>query len=192
MKNKMNLPNGKKIIKIVLCGDGAVGKTTLAQRLSGTLNLDINRRTTPGLDVHTVEFKEENIFGQVWDLGGQDQFRFFQDRFFRNADIVIFVFSVEWYHSFMNLDAWKQLIPNGRGPNKIYLIANMIDTEDRAVTSEEAMEYAALHNMEYFEVSAIDGRGFEKLEDHLLQTIKHFFLIDQSEQLIYCSVKNAN
>jgi len=79
----MSLSSGKKVVKIVVAGDGAVGKTTLSQRLSGTLNLECDRRTTPGLDVHTIEVKGEDIFGQIMDLGGQDQFRFFQDRFFK-------------------------------------------------------------------------------------------------------------
>ena len=161
--------------KIIIAGDGAVGKTTISQRLTGSLKTEEDRLMTCGIDFHSLQIINGSIINaQIWDLGGQDQFRVFQKPFFNNANIMIIVYSVEWFHSFINLENWLELAQN-KTPVKTYLIGNKIDSEDRIISKEEALEFAETHNMRYFEISALHGAGFEDFKNELIETVRELF-----------------
>ena len=151
----------RKNYKIVIAGDGAVGKTTFSQRLAGTLKEEEDRFMTCGIDFHSLKIIDDDpIFGQIWDLGGQEHFRIFQEPFFDSAQVIIL--------------GWLSIIQNYE-PFKIYLIANKIDSENRAVSEEEGQEFAINNKMEYYEVSALRGKGFLNFKNDLIKTIKTIF-----------------
>ncbi|MBD3341842.1 MAG: GTP-binding protein [Candidatus Lokiarchaeota archaeon] len=161
--------------KIVIAGDGAVGKTTICKRVSGNLKEEEAQLMTCGIDFHNLEILNgQPVEAQLWDLGGQEQFRPFQKSFFDGAHIVIFVYSVEWFHSFINLEDWINLAKR-YNPHLIYLLGNKIDCEDRAISREEATTFAEEHYMKYFEVSALDGSGFEEFKNELIVSIKEMY-----------------
>jgi Ras-related protein Rab-2A len=177
MREKTHIRKKEKVVKIVIGGDGAVGKSSLIQRLLGDLESK-EPCMTPGLEIRDLKISGDILTSAVlWDLGGQKQFRFFQGDFFKGAKIVIIVYSVEWLHSFINLDCWLSLIPKNKPPIKIYLLANKVDTDKRAITREEGLEFARGHNMAYYEISATTGDGLEAFEKDLIETIKHIDLI---------------
>jgi small GTP-binding protein len=158
-----------KVLKIVIAGDGATGKTTISKRLSGKLNNNENISMTFGIDFHTLEITNHEGNAVIWDLGGQEQFRVFQPDFFKEADIVILVFSVDWFPTFMNIDSWLGMI-NKYDAGKIYLIANKIDIENRAVNKDEIEEFAKDNDLILFQISALTGKNFMDFENHLMET----------------------
>ena len=162
----------KKIIyKVVVGGEGAVGKTTICQRLAGTFECEKDRLMTIGVDFHTLKIENGKLFeAQVWDLGGQEQFRDFQQPFFKNTKIAIFVFSVEWFDTMVYIDFWLDMLKD-ENPVKIYLIGNKIDSPNRFVRIDEALEFARDRNLSYYEISATKGTGFENFKEDLIQTI---------------------
>jgi small GTP-binding protein len=161
----------KKCLKIVIAGDGATGKTTISKRLNGTFRSDEELSMTTGLDFHTLEITEKDGKAVIWDLAGQEQFRSFQDTFFNEADIVILVYSVEWFPSYMNIDSWLSMIDRDN-ISKIYLIANKIDIENRAIHSDEVQEYVKSRGLHYYELSALTGEGLDEFEQDLLITAR--------------------
>ena len=174
----------KNAFKIVVAGDGAVGKTTVGKRISGKFNINENLTMTPGVDFHNlkIQFKNnlkiqsyETIDCQIWDLGGQEQFRYFQDDFFNSATMVVLVFAVNLYHSFINLKSWVSLISKEL-LEKIYLIANKIDADNRSVPKQKALEFANKHNMTYYEISALTGEGFDEFKEDLSKTIEYVYI----------------
>ena len=50
----------KNNFKIVIGGDGAVGKTTLSERLVGTLKKEEDRLMTCGIEFHNLKVCEKN------------------------------------------------------------------------------------------------------------------------------------
>ncbi|MBD3227018.1 MAG: GTP-binding protein [Candidatus Lokiarchaeota archaeon] len=165
-------PLEKKVGKIVIAGDGAVGKTTIAQRLAGTLKLEEDRNMTCGIEFHSLKLTDDGrVKTMIWDLGGQEQFHFFHEDFFKDALVVIIVFSVEWYHSFLGLDKWISMIPKEKEIKK-FLVANKIDSNERAVSTEEAARLASENKMEYHELSAITGDGFKNFTEKLRKSVE--------------------
>ncbi|MBN1800792.1 MAG: GTP-binding protein [Candidatus Lokiarchaeota archaeon] len=169
-KQKMDLCY-KKIFKVVVGGEGAVGKTTLCERLAGKLGKEMDKTMTIGIDFHDIR-REDGVIvdAKLWDLGGQQQFRCFQESFFRSCTIAIFIFSVEWYDTLICIDFWLDMI-KGENPKKIYLIGNKIDSPNRMIPSEEAEEFAKDRGMIYYEVSALKGKGFLNFQNDLIDTI---------------------
>ncbi len=169
----------KKTFKIVLGGEGAVGKTTLARMLAGETNTDENIELTPGIEFHSLRIENEmSIDCQLWDLGGQTYFRQIQDSFFQSASIVILVFSVDRYNTFLSLDSWLEFIPQNI-QTKIFLIANKIDCDKRYVKTDDALEFAKSFNLKYYELSALTGIGVNEFKQNLIETIVSLYNSDK-------------
>ena len=160
------------VVKIVLAGNGAVGKSTISNRLSRTLKQNETLPLTPGLSINKISIPEEDVSGIIWDLGGQKQFRFLHDDFIKGAKIIVLVYSVEWIHSIKDVREWLEVIPKDKKPFRVYLIANKVDSEKRAISRKEGEIFALENNMIYYEISAINGEGFNQFEDDLINAIK--------------------
>ncbi|TFG07091.1 MAG: GTP-binding protein [Promethearchaeota archaeon] len=166
----------KNALKVVIGGDGAVGKTTIAKRLSGKFKVSSKIEMTPGVDFHSMIVESYvPIDCQLWDLGGQDQFRKLLDDFFQGATVIIFMFSVDRYSSFMNLKSWIKLLPESAKVEK-FLIANKIDSLNRTVDKNHALQFARAHDMNYHEISALTGDGFDDFKEDLYKTIEYLFI----------------
>lgn len=157
-------------LKVVIAGDGATGKTTISKQLTGSLKDKQELEMTPGIDFHTLKISGNNKEAVIWDLGGQQHFRSFQDSFFQNANIVIFVFDVTSFESFLNIDSWISLIKN-ENISHIYLLGNKIDLENRAITKQEAEQYAKAHDLDYFEISALKKIKFKEFKKDIIDKI---------------------
>lgn len=152
----------KRVVKCVLAGPGAVGKSTFLAQLTGNKKIE-DIRMTPGLDIDVYNLPGDIIL-QIWDLGGQKQFRFMQEDFIRKADIIIYMYSVDWLHSYLNLDDWINFVAMAAERSKIqYLIGNKIDSKDRVVTYEEGKDMAENLEFRYFEISALENIGIKEL-----------------------------
>jgi len=134
-------------LKLALCGDGAVGKTSLRNRFMGRGFRDEHLMTI-GADFATYE---KDIDGakttyQIWDLAGQDTFRTVRARFFRGAMGGMLIYDCTRPQSFMNLTRWiEELWRNsGRGVVPIVILANKADLRDSdSVSIEKGRKYAA-------------------------------------------------
>ncbi len=158
--------------KVVLVGSGAVGKTTLASRLiTGTY---IQQTMTVGLNVETwtVEDSAEQAAIKIisFDLGGQNQFRFFQQEMIRGANFAMIVFDLTRYESFMDLEEWMGFI--GDIPEKCrVLVANKADMES-VVSDEEIRTFAEKHSLPVVRTSCVTGQGIEELERVIWESLK--------------------
>lgn len=166
-----------KPVKIVIGGSGATGKTTLCTRLNGTQHL-IETHMTPGIELHALNCQQK-IKGCIWDLGGQERFRFVQDAYVQGTKILILLFSVEWPHSVHDLKSWLSLIPDNDPPRKIFLVANKIDSPRRIIQKSDVQELIEEFNMEYFELSAQTGEGVAKFRFRL-ESIVHNLATEQN------------
>uniref|UniRef100_A0A8C5LRZ1 RAB28, member RAS onco family n=1 Tax=Leptobrachium leishanense TaxID=445787 RepID=A0A8C5LRZ1_9ANUR len=99
-------------LKIVLLGDGACGKTSLAMRFAQesfgkqykqTVGLDffLKRLTLPG---------NLNVTLQVWDIGGQTIGGKMLDKYIYGTQGVLLVYDITNYQSFENLEDWFSMV----------------------------------------------------------------------------------
>ena len=149
--------------KVILLGDGAVGKTSIALRFTEdhfakaykqTIGLDffIKRLTLPG---------EVNVALQIWDIGGQTIGGKMIGNYIYGAQAVLLCYDITNYQSFQNLEDWYRLVRRtfqGSQMPYVTLVGNKTDLNHmRAVKLEKHTQFADENDMYSFLVSAKTG-----------------------------------
>ncbi len=162
-KNTMQkiTPEGEFVYKMILGGDGGVGKTTIVNTfIEGQFQADY--KPTIGTNILKKEIKLENIDTAVrftiYDLAGQGQFARVRQSYLSNAKAGFLVFDVTNRESFHNIEKWNVEFLKGAGETIVrILIGNKIDLEEeRTVTSQEGENLANKLNIPYLETSALN------------------------------------
>ena len=154
------------IYKVVVVGDGGVGKTSTVLRYCENAFKE-NYIMTIGSNFSTkqVELEEYPNFLvklQIWDLAGQKHFSFVRPPFYRGATAIIFIFDITRRSSFQNILAWKDEVEKVIGEGKpSMLVGNKIDLVDsREVGEKEGKALKdEINAISYFETSAKDDVG---------------------------------
>ena len=100
---------------------------------------------------------------QIWDTAGQERFRTITSAYYRGADGIIMVYDVTNQESFNHVTDWLTEVNRytSEGTCKL-LVGNKSDRSDRAVSAEEAREYAEKLNIPFLETSAKNADNVEK------------------------------
>ncbi|MFX1466510.1 MAG: Rab family GTPase [Promethearchaeota archaeon] len=117
------------IFKIIVAGEGGVGKTTLINR-HATGQFKVDTRMTIGVGFLVFEVNhtlDETIKLQVWDFGGEKRFRFLLPTYCNGAHGVILAFDLTCISSLLNLHDWIKLIKEHTKNPVILLIGTKND-----------------------------------------------------------------
>ncbi len=156
------------LFKVVIFGDGGVGKTSLVNRyLTGVFKGDSTM--TIGVDFHMkkVEIEGKRVGLQIWDFAGEDRFRFLLPSYVRGAAGGIFMYDITRYSSIKNFGEWMDVVKHGRIGEKstipIIMSGGKLDLDDkRAISSNDAYEVAKKYQLYGFvECSAKTGENVE-------------------------------
>jgi small GTP-binding protein len=167
--------------KIVLTGDSFVGKTTIRKRAMGE-HFAEEYISTVGADFSSYKLKlgDLTIGFQVWDLAGQDKYKYIRSSFYGGATGCFLVFDVTNPKSMKNLSSWvDEAIRYSNGTIEIFIIcANKIDLKSRReITREMGEKYAqALRESsglqcEYIETSALTGENIDVAFDMMAKCL---------------------
>lgn len=126
--------------KLILAGDGGVGKTTLMERLS-TGNFKDRYIATIGVEVHPLEFHTNlgPIRFNVWDTGGQERYQNLRDGYYHHGQCAIIMFDVTSSLTYRTIPNLMRGLTRVCENIPIALIGNKIDcaARFRQVHSEE-------------------------------------------------------
>lgn len=153
--------------KIVMLGDGAVGKTAMTTRFTQNF-FDADYKRTIGSDFAikrlTIDDIDAQVTLQVWDLAGQPRFESVRQGFYRGARGGLMVYDVTRRRTFLNIENWKEeAFTNLQKEIPLVLVANKVDLEDsRVISTNEGEEYAKENNFIYVESSALTGENVEE------------------------------
>ena len=95
------------VFKIVLAGEGSVGKTSLRENYMGK-NFQKSRMMTIGADFASTQVTVDgsSIFLQIWDLAGQSMFDYLRTNYYYGAHGALLVFDLTRKGTFDNLPEW--------------------------------------------------------------------------------------
>ncbi|KAI7893642.1 Rab11A, rab family GTPase [Mucor mucedo] len=163
------------VFKLVVVGDSGVGKTNLLGRFVHD-TFDFASKSTIGLDltIKNMVVKGKRVRAQIWDTAGQERYRSITKRYYRGSVGALLVYDITKRDSFSGISRWlNELRINEAHPDSIImLIGNKSDLEkDRAVTQEEAMDYAKKNGLMFMETSALDNVNVETAFETLIYNI---------------------
>jgi len=171
-------------IKIVIIGDGNVGKTTTVRRLSSN---EFHKKYIPtmGADVISVNIKttkDEDIHINFWDTAGQEKFGGLRDAYYSSCDACIILFSLDDKGTYRNVPTWYREIVRACGSElPIVIVGNKSDVREHKVIPT----WHTKKNLQYFQVSAKTGENINKPLEWLLSAIKN-------EQVSIDKIENDN
>ena len=177
---KVNIKSGEYAFKLILGGDGAVGKTSMVHRYVEN-EFATDYKSTIGTSIMKKECKfkelESTVRFVIWDLAGQAQFKRVRQSYLANAEAGILVYDVTNRSSFENIDKnWYREIKIASPDIVLILVGNKIDLESKRVVSRDEGEALAQNlTLTYVETSAKTGENIDDAFKMLaLQIIKKF------------------
>ncbi len=166
------------LFKVVVLGEGAVGKTAIVTRFShGFFRTDY--KTTIGsqfavknIDVIGTDQVNQVVKLQIWDVAGQSRFQILRPMYYRGSNGGLLVYDVSRRRTFMLLQEWiDELHKAIQKEIPLVLVANKTDLPDRVVEPSEGRAFADAHGMPYIESSAKTGEGVVDIFEQLGTTL---------------------
>ena len=165
-------------MKIIVCGAGAVGKTSIVRRFVEN-KFDFNYLLTVGMEPSNRKLEVDGHLVNLilFDVAGQERFQTLRDVFFRKASGALLVFDLTRAETLDDLYEWKEQIDNRLGKDRIpnVLIGNKADLHDKIQIDYETLEDTIIPHfkpVKYLETSA-----------YLNQNVHEAFSIVTSEVL---------
>ncbi|MFX1392338.1 MAG: Rab family GTPase [Promethearchaeota archaeon] len=173
----------KEILKIIVCGEGGVGTTTLLYRITDNF-FNAETKMTIGTQFFYKSFEIEGEDHQVvfFDLAGQERWRFFQDKLVKGADAAILAFDLTRPMTLENLEEWVILLRTYNKKLPIMLIGTKTDLiEELMVEDEYILSFVEEHNFfDYIKVSSKTGENVNIVFENLLRNLLGFELLPSS------------
>ena len=150
----------------MLIGDASVGKTSFTKRYCYNL-FNPSERLTIGVDFHvkTIDLQGKKIKLQIWDVGGEERFRFLLPTYCLGANAAFLLYDVTRSQTLDNISEWTNIVHQKGGDIPIMLVGSKIDLaeDQREVPREHGIEVAEKNNMASFaEISSKTGQNVNK------------------------------
>lgn len=144
-------------IKIILCGDSAVGKSKLVERF---LLDDYCPRTLSTYALTLFRYHHVAEDGRTWtidfwDTAGQEQFDRLHASYYFQANACILAFDVTRKITYKNLDTWFTEVRNYCPDIPVICVANKIDIEPSM--AKKRFNFPQTHQLPFYFVSSADG-----------------------------------
>jgi len=150
--------------KVVLLGEGRVGKTCLCLRYVQNSFSDTQESTIQAtyLDKR-INIGKTPIKLMIWDTAGQERFHALGPIYYRDANGALLVYDITDRESFNKVRHWVKELRKIVGKSIAIVIAgNKADLmKTRQVEETDALEYAKTVNAQHIYCSAKTGKGVE-------------------------------
>ena len=183
------------IFRVITLGNYAVGKTSIIRQFI-THEFEDKLLPTIGIDFSNKNITIDNgveMKIKIYDTSGQEKYHSLVKGYYKNADGILFVFSVNDEKSLESIEKWlKSFEDNCEHGRKIpkVLVGNKIDLE-REITEEKLKYYSEKYELKVFYVSAKSGEGIEELFQHIGKEIYDEYKKDKDKNNIQQNIQIA-
>ena len=168
------------VLKIITAGDGGVGKTTLLHRYVGGVFLESTQMTlgveflVKELEIqHHVNGENQAAVLQLWDFGGQAQFRHLLGKYAIGAKGAVLMFDLTRLITLDKIDQWVQICRKYDKNLPIIFLGSKSDLdEDIRIEDGLAEEIREKYGLlKYLKVSSKTGENVNRAFELLVQEI---------------------
>ena len=158
--------------KLILVGDGTVGKTCLVNRLLYD-KFEIPKKTE-GIDRHSwkgLAINGHKIRLNVWDFGGQEVLHATHQFFLTKRSIYILVLDARRGEQESRLEYWLKLIQSFGSDSPILIAINKSDEEHRLTLNQRFLndKYPSING--FYSTSCTTGQGIAELTLGIKETV---------------------
>ncbi|XP_054154204.1 ras-related protein Rab-23-like [Oppia nitens] len=184
-------------IKVVIVGNGVVGKSSMIQRFCRGLFTNEYKKTL-GVDFmeRKIRVKSDNIRLMLWDTAGQEEFDAITKAYYRGANACVIVFSTTDRQSFLSIEKWKKKVEYECGDIPMAIVHNKIDLSHQSVvTREEAESLAKRYHCKLFRTSVKDNINVENVFHFLAESYMESINDDNNsvdEEPVFKSLNNTS
>ncbi len=163
-----------KVLKILISGEGGVGKTTMLHRYIKGKFID-GLHMTIGVEffLKELELEGENVMLQIWDFGGQERFRFLLKNYARGAKGALLMFDLTRPVTLENLDQWVEICRDENPELPIIFLGSKLDLVNLITIKDEfALTYKEKYNLfNFLKISSKTGENVELVFELLAKEI---------------------
>ncbi|MHA1847972.1 MAG: Rab family GTPase [Promethearchaeota archaeon] len=163
-------------MKVIVGGDGGVGKTTYLYRLcKNTFITDTKMTVGVSFMTKTVEHENFEFSLAIWDFGGQDQFRFILKSYVKGAHAGLIFFALDRAKSFFSLEDWIGILRSEKPDLPVFLVGTKADLEDpeMAINDQEISDFLKRHDiLGYIKTSSKTGQN---INVPIEEIVKHWY-----------------
>eukprot|EP01088_Endostelium_zonatum_P021682 TRINITY_DN871_c0_g1_i1.p1 TRINITY_DN871_c0_g1~~TRINITY_DN871_c0_g1_i1.p1 ORF type:complete len:207 (+),score=19.34 TRINITY_DN871_c0_g1_i1:166-786(+) len=161
------------VYKVVVIGDGGVGKTSMLNRFVDN-TFSVNVGPTGGQDFKsklvTIDGKQVKL--NIWDTAGQDTTALLTRSYYKEAKGAVLVFDLGEDRTLSNLYNWLEDLNRYAEMEQVkILVGNKNDIEERSVRADEGKRFANDHQLTYMESSAKTGENIENVFSTLARSM---------------------
>ncbi len=151
------------LLKVMLLGDGNVGKTSLARQFVES-KFDESRILTIGVDFQTkvIALPEATYKLSIWDVAGQERFQSVREVFYKGCSAAALVYDVSSRDSAYHLTQWYKELKSFAPSSGVLCIGNKIDLPGGEF-EKLGLEFSQYLKIPHIRTSAKTGEGVEEL-----------------------------
>ena len=162
------------VVKIGLIGDYSVGKSSIMNtyvygeersRHDSTIGVDFNHKI--------VEYKNYKFKLHLWDTAGQEKFKAIVKSYYRDLDVLLFIYDKTNSKSFLNLENWLLEVETINKKNTIkILIGNKKDLKNIEYIPENKLKkFISENDFLYLETSVKEQETIDNIFTKLCEIL---------------------
>ena len=166
------------LLKVIMTGEGGVGKTTLLYRyVEGRFVVDTLMTLGVQFFMKELEIDGRKINLQVWDFGGQEHFRPLLKNYSLGARGALLLFDLTRPSSLERIDQWVNICRGGNPDIPIIFLGTKSDLTDSITVDDDfALKFPKKYDFfNYMKISSKTGENvnlaFEKLTREILKEL---------------------
>ncbi|MFC2146554.1 COR domain-containing protein [Acidobacteriota bacterium] len=165
--------------KLLIVGNGEVGKTTLMKKLKdNSFLVEVGKEeTTHGINIVPWELQcqfeadgDENVTIHFWDFGGQDIYHATHQFFLTKRSLYLFVWEARKEEESKSFDYWLNIINLLSANSPVIVVMNKSDVRTKHI-DEASIEEKFNNIVTFLQVSCFTGDGISKLKEQIRLTL---------------------
>jgi len=158
-------------VKVVIVGNGAVGKSSMIQRYCrGTFTKSYKK--TIGVDFLEKQLRVhgEEVRLMLWDTAGQEEFDAITKAYYRGAQACVIAFSTTDRDSLLAVKNWRKKVEDECGDIPMVMVQNKIDMIAQSeINQQEAEALSKECNMKLYRTSVKEDLNVGVVFQHLAE-----------------------
>uniref|UniRef100_A0A914EJW5 small monomeric GTPase n=2 Tax=Acrobeloides nanus TaxID=290746 RepID=A0A914EJW5_9BILA len=161
--------------KLVVVGDGGVGKSALTIQLIQNQFVEEYDPTIEDSYRKQVVIDGETCLLDILDTAGQEEYSAMRDQYMRTGEGFLLVFALNELKSFENIQHYREQIRRVKDSDDVpmVLVGNKSDLTHRAVDVRQVQELARSFGIPYEETSAKTRTGVDDAFHSLVREIRN-------------------